>query len=133
VLIGDVRPRRERGLARPLTVRFARSDEQPRIGANCVVMSWEIRGDGRSALCGAGRFIDSAAPNVVAFARETVRSARDDRERIILLYNRIRDGILYDPYVDFFDPTNYRASSVLALVADFASARRHWSVPARGW
>jgi transglutaminase-like putative cysteine protease len=86
-----------------------------------------------------GDFIDSAAPNVVAFARETVRSARDDRERIILLYNRIRDGILYDPYVDFFDPTNYRASSVLAAGRGFcvgkaallSACARVVNVPAR--
>jgi transglutaminase-like putative cysteine protease len=86
-----------------------------------------------------GHFIDSAAPNVVSFARETVLSGRDDRERIVLLHNRIRDGILYDPYVDFFDPINYRASTVLAAGRGFcvgksallSACARVVNVPAR--
>jgi transglutaminase-like putative cysteine protease len=59
-------------------------------------------------------FIDSDASSVVLFAREAVATGRDDRERIILLYNKVRDGVLYDAYVDFFDPASYRASTVLA-------------------
>lgn len=86
-----------------------------------------------------GDFIDSTAPNIVAFASDSVRSGRDDRERIILLYNRIRDGILYDPYVDFFDPVNFRASSVLAAGRGFcvgksallSACARAVNVPAR--
>ena len=60
------------------------------------------------------KFIDSDAPSVVSFAREAVATGRDDRERMILLYNKVRDSILYDAYVDFLDPENYRASTVLA-------------------
>jgi transglutaminase-like putative cysteine protease len=86
-----------------------------------------------------GDFIDSTAPNVVAFARDTARSGRDDRERIILLYNSVRDGILYDPYVGFFDPVNFRASSVLAAGRGFcvgksallSACARAVNVPAR--
>src|SRR5262245_406690 len=86
-----------------------------------------------------GDFIDSSAPNIVAFARDTARSGRDDRERIILLYNRVRDGILYDPYVDFFDPVNFHASGVLAAGRGFcvgksallSACARAVNVPAR--
>lgn len=60
-----------------------------------------------------GQFIDSDAPSIVAFAREAVGASVDDRERAIRLYHAVRDGILYDPYVDYGDPGNYRASSVL--------------------
>jgi transglutaminase-like putative cysteine protease len=88
---------------------------------------------------GPGDFIDSTAPNVVAFARETARSGRDDRERILLLYNGVRDGILYDPYVGFFDPVNFRASGVLAAGRGFcigksallSACARAVNVPAR--
>jgi len=86
-----------------------------------------------------GRFIDSAVPDVVSFAREAAMSGRDDRERIILLYNKVRDGIIYDPYVDFFDPANYRASAVLASGRGFcvgkaallSAGARAVGVPAR--
>ena len=66
-----------------------------------------------------GKFIDSAAPSVVAFAREVSAAGRDDCERIILLYEKIRDDIVYDPYIDFLDPSNYRASAVLATRRGF--------------
>ncbi len=66
-----------------------------------------------------GKFIDSGEASVIAFAREAAMPGRDDRERTILLYKKIRDGILYDPYVDFFDASNYRASAVLAYGRGF--------------
>lgn len=58
------------------------------------------------------RFIDSAAPDILAFAKEKAGMG-DDRERAIRLYLVVRDSILYDPYVDYPDPGSYRASSVL--------------------
>jgi transglutaminase-like putative cysteine protease len=68
---------------------------------------------------GPGKYIDSATPSVVSYAHEIARTGGDDRERIILLYNTIRDGIIYDPYIDFLDPMNYRASAVLAAGRGF--------------
>ncbi len=38
----------------------------------------------------------------------------DPVERARLLYRAVRDGIRYDPYIDYTDPETYRASSVLA-------------------
>jgi transglutaminase-like putative cysteine protease len=86
-----------------------------------------------------GQFIDCAAPNVVAFAGEVSAAGRDDSERIVLLYNTIRDQIIYDPYIDFLDPSNYRASAVLqkgrgfcvAKSALLAACARIVGVPAR--
>jgi transglutaminase-like putative cysteine protease len=64
---------------------------------------------------------------------------RDEIDRIVRLYRAIRDGIIYDPYVDVFDQQNYRASSVLAAGRGFcigksallAAAARVVGVPAR--
>jgi transglutaminase-like putative cysteine protease len=86
-----------------------------------------------------GEFVDSASPTVVDYARETAKSGGDDRERVVLLYETIRDGILYDPYVDFLDPANYRASGVLAKGRGFcvgkatllSACARAVGVPAR--
>ncbi len=61
----------------------------------------------------AADFIDSGAPAVEAFAREAVGSAADAREKALRLYKAVRDGIVYDPYIDFGDPEFYRASSVI--------------------
>lgn len=86
-----------------------------------------------------GRFVDSDAPAVATFARDTTAGIAGDTERILRLFYAIRDGILYDPYVDMSDPVNYRASSVLALGRGFcvgkaallAASARVLGVPAR--
>src|ERR1039458_7928353 len=67
----------------------------------------------------AGRFIDSDSPDVAAFAHAATAGARGDLERVLRLYRAVRDGITYDPYVDFADPSNFRASSVLAARRGF--------------
>ena len=86
-----------------------------------------------------GRFIDSDAPAVRAFAHDTTAGISGDTERILRLFYAIRDGILYDPYVDMSDPSHYRASTVLALGRGFcvgkaallAASARILGVPAR--
>jgi len=60
-----------------------------------------------------GRFIDSDDADVVAFARAATVGTQSPMERALRLYCEIRDGIIYDAYVDMFDPANYRASAVL--------------------
>jgi transglutaminase-like putative cysteine protease len=67
----------------------------------------------------AGVFIDSDSPQVIAFAKQTVEGVTDTAAAILRLYSAIRDGIIYDPYVNFADPANYRASSVLAIERGF--------------
>jgi len=87
----------------------------------------------------AGRFIDSDAANVVEFAQDATAGAHDDADRIKRLYHAVRDGIVYDPYVDLSDPANFRASSVLSAKRGFcigkaallAAAARAIGIPAR--
>jgi len=59
--------------------------------------------------------LDSEHPDVVEFARATVRGAGDDPGgQAIRLFYAVRDGIWYDPYYPFYRPEHYRASRVLA-------------------
>src|SRR6266545_615663 len=62
----------------------------------------------------AGQYIDSDNPQVADFARAVVANTTGQLDRVLALYRAIRDGIIYDPYVDFGDVANYRASGVLA-------------------
>jgi transglutaminase-like putative cysteine protease len=59
-------------------------------------------------------YIDSDHPAVRAKAEAMVGAATDPVERSRLLYTAVRDGIRYDPYVDYTNREIYRASSVLA-------------------
>jgi transglutaminase-like putative cysteine protease len=87
----------------------------------------------------AGVFVDSDSPQVIAFAKQTIEGVTDPRAAVLRLYATIRDGIIYDPYVDFADPANYRASGVLAAGRGFcigksallAACARVIGVPAR--
>lgn len=59
-----------------------------------------------------GAYVDSDHPAVAAFARKSVRGATDI-ERAVSLYYAVRDGIRYNPFLDFTDDSAYRASSCL--------------------
>lgn len=86
-----------------------------------------------------GRFIDSDSPEVVAFAQAAIAGASDDVDKVRRLYVAVRDGITYDPYVNFADPVNFRASGVLAVRRGFcvgkaallAACCRAVGIPAR--
>jgi transglutaminase-like putative cysteine protease len=86
-----------------------------------------------------GRFIDSDAPQVVQFANRAAGDSSNEVERVLELYRAIRDGIIYDPYVDLAEPDNYRASAVLTRGRGFcigkaallAASARAIGVPAR--
>jgi hypothetical protein len=54
------------------------------------------------------------SPRVIAFARAAAADATEDLEKVLRLYQAVRDAIVYDPYIDSADPKSYRASSVLA-------------------
>jgi transglutaminase-like putative cysteine protease len=83
-------------------------------------------------------FIDSSHPNVVAFAREHARGD-DEVERAVSLYYAVRDGIRYNPFLNFSDVEVFRASSVLAAGEGFcvgkaallAASARAAGIPAR--
>jgi transglutaminase-like putative cysteine protease len=87
----------------------------------------------------AGVFIDSDSPQVIAFVKQTIEGAPDSRAAVLRLFSTIRDTVIYDPYVNFADPANYRASSVLAASRAFcigkaallAASARVVGVPAR--
>jgi transglutaminase-like putative cysteine protease len=86
-----------------------------------------------------GIFIDSASPQVITFAKQASEGASDSRFAVLRLYSTVRDNIIYDPYVNFADPKNYRASGVLAAARGFcigkaallAASARVIGVPAR--
>ncbi len=87
----------------------------------------------------AGEFVDSSAPQVIAFTKDATQGESDADAAILRLYTAVRDGIIYDPYVSLSDPANYRASSVLAAGRGFcigksallAAGARAIGVPAR--
>src|SRR5665647_1478457 len=87
----------------------------------------------------AGRFVDSDNPQVIAFAKQTTEGAVDPLAAVLRLYATVRDSIIYDPYVNFADPNNYRASGALAAGRAFcigksallAASARVIGVPAR--
>ncbi len=84
-------------------------------------------------------FIDSDDPAIQAFARKAVGNARTVKEKAIALYGAVRDSIQYDPYIDFLDPAEFRASAVLDAGKGFcvgksavlSAAARASGIPAR--
>src|SRR5438045_2687179 len=85
-----------------------------------------------------GRFVDSAHPNVVAFAGQHAKAA-DARERAVALYYAVRDTIRYNPFQNFMTDATYRASACLernlgwcvSKAALLAAAARAAGIPAR--
>jgi transglutaminase-like putative cysteine protease len=85
-----------------------------------------------------GRYIDSDHPAVAAFARKAVRGTTDV-ERAVSLYYAVRDGIRYNPFLDFTVDSAYRASSCLEAGEGFcvgkaallAACGRAEGIPAR--
>jgi transglutaminase-like putative cysteine protease len=84
-------------------------------------------------------FIDSDNPEIVAFAHDALGHAATIKEKALALYGAVRDQIQYDPYIDFFDPAEFRASEVLRAGKGFcvgksallAAAARVAGIPAR--
>jgi len=84
-------------------------------------------------------FVDSDDPAIQAFARRAAGNARTAKDKAIALYRAVRDSIQYDPYIDFFDPAEFRASAVLHSGKGFcvgksavlAAAARVCGIPAR--
>jgi len=95
--------------------------------------------DDHAPFLAAGTFVDSDAAPIVALAKQATAGAENPLDAVLSLYATIRDTIAYDPYIDFTDPANYRASGVLAAGRGFcvgkgallAAAARAIGVPAR--
>ena len=85
-----------------------------------------------------GRYIDSAHPAVIAFTKKNLKGD-SERERAVSLYYAVRDGIPYNPFLDFADPDVYKASAVLEANQGFcvgkaallAASARVAGIPAR--
>ena len=85
-----------------------------------------------------GRYVDSDHPDVVAFARKHVKGATDV-ERAVSLYYAVRDGVRYNPFLDFSKDDTFRGSACLANGEGFcvgkaallAACARAAGIPAR--
>jgi transglutaminase-like putative cysteine protease len=64
------------------------------------------------------RYIDSAHPSVAAFSRKHARG-EGEREKAVSLYYAVRDGIRYNPFLDFSRPEAFQASAVLGAGEGF--------------
>lgn len=85
-----------------------------------------------------GRYVDSAHPAVIDFARKN-SGGNTDRERAVSLYYAVRDAIRYNPFLDFSKEETYQASACLAAGEGFcvgkaallAACARATGIPAR--
>ncbi len=85
-----------------------------------------------------GRFVDSAHPAVIGFARQHAQGA-DDCSRAVALYYAVRDTVRYNPFQNFMADDAYRASTCLerslgwcvSKAALLAGAARAAGIPAR--
>jgi transglutaminase-like putative cysteine protease len=86
-----------------------------------------------------GRYLDSGAPDLAHFVQAATADANGELDKILRLFHAVRDGIVYDPYVDMSDPANFRASTVLKAGRGFcvgkaallAASARAIGIPAR--
>ncbi|WP_286978686.1 transglutaminase family protein [Pseudomonas sp.] len=86
-----------------------------------------------------GRFINSDHPAVVEFAERARGATRDPVQVAINLYNAVRDGIRYNPYVLSLDPQSLTASCAVSQPENYcvpkaillAACARHCNIPSR--
>jgi transglutaminase-like putative cysteine protease len=87
---------------------------------------------------GPGRFVDSAHPAVIDFAKKN-SVGKTERERAVSLYYAVRDGIHYNPFQNFLVDETYRGSVCLERgvgwcvpkAALLAACARAGGIPAR--
>ena len=87
---------------------------------------------------GPGRYVDSGHPAVIAFARSNA-AGKDPLARAVSLYYAVRDGIRYNPFLDFSKEESFQASQCLAAGEGFcigkaallAACARADGIPAR--
>ncbi|HEX2651774.1 MAG TPA: transglutaminase family protein [Burkholderiales bacterium] len=85
-----------------------------------------------------GRYVDSAHPAVVAFTQKHA-SGKDATEKAVSLYYAVRDGIRYNPFLDFSDDAVFRGSNCIETgegfcigkAALYAACARAAGIPAR--
>ena len=67
--------------------------------------------------------IDSDHERVIAFAEKFIEGVTEPRRQSVILYYAVRDGIWYDPYMPFYRPEHYRASTILSLKRGFCISK----------
>lgn len=85
-----------------------------------------------------GRYVDSGHPAVAAFARKHA-AGTEPLARAVALYYAVRDGVRYNPFLDFSKEESYQASHCLAAGEGFcvgkaallAACARADGIPAR--
>jgi transglutaminase-like putative cysteine protease len=85
-----------------------------------------------------GQYIDSGHVTVQDFSRRN-SSGTSERQRAVSLYYAVRDGVRYNPFLDFTKPAAFTASAVLAAGEGFcigkaallAACSRAAGIPAR--
>jgi len=85
-----------------------------------------------------GRYIDSAHPAVLAFTRKNA-SGKSSTEKAVSLYYAVRDGVRYNPFLDFSDDAVFRGSHCvetgegfcIGKAALYAACARAAGIPAR--
>ncbi|MDA1117839.1 MAG: transglutaminase family protein [Proteobacteria bacterium] len=85
-----------------------------------------------------GRYVDSDHPAVIEFARRHAKGA-NDLERGVSLYYAVRDGVRYNPFLDFSRDTAFQGSVCLETGEGFcvgkaallAACARAEGIPAR--
>lgn len=75
------------------------------------------------ALLQPGRFVESDAPEIVAFAKNAAGDATAPIEVAVRLYYAVRDGILYDPYQNYGRPETYSGRVALERGRGFCVAK----------
>ena len=84
------------------------------------------------------RYIDSNHPAIIAFAEKNA-TGRNHLQRAVSLYYAVRDGIRYNPFLDFSKEETYQASHCLSAGEGFcvgkaallAACARADGIPAR--
>ena len=84
------------------------------------------------------RYVDSAHPAVIAFSKKNALG-KNHLERAVSLYYAVRDGIRYNPFLDFSKEDAFRASACLQTGEGFcigkaallAACARADGIPAR--
>jgi transglutaminase-like putative cysteine protease len=65
-----------------------------------------------------GRYIDSGHPEVIAFAKRNARGGTQ-LERAVTLYYAVRDGIRYNPFLDYSREESFQASQCIVAGEGF--------------
>jgi len=84
-------------------------------------------------------FIDSSHPNIIDFVNNIELSNKNSREKAILLFNIVRDQIIYDPFTFNLKPDYLKASNIVKQKKSFcipkaillAAVARASDIPAR--